>query len=214
MVDFQRNTCFGCVSLVKCFRLKWSALSIAPHLLEALIHLLQILALIVEILEIKCTIDLPIAHRRNHITQIRFIFGVAARNGRIPVVRAVIRCISGNPIEATEAVERHCPLRSEHLLIGVRRAELRETALNGVFPCLIIVVGEMIITDDFWSIKAFVNHGVHTRLERKLEALSQVVFDIHIAIPKEIFGERKIHLLLATREVAHLQMIESAVHVG
>ena len=72
----------------------------------------------------------------------------------------------------------------------------------------------MIITDNFWSIKAFVNHGVHTRLERKLEALSQVVFDIHIAIPKEIFGERKIHLLLATREVAHLQMIESAVHVG
>ena len=72
----------------------------------------------------------------------------------------------------------------------------------------------MVIADDFRRIETFVNHGVHTRLERKLEALGEVVFDIHIAIPEEIFGERKIHLLLATREVAHLQMIEGAVHVG
>ena len=173
--------------MVERLRLKWPSLCVSSHLLETLVHLLEILALVIEILKIERSICLPIAHGCYHISQIRIVVSIATRNSRIPVVCAIIGSIGGNPIEAAEAVERYCPLCSKHLLIGVRRAELRETALNGVFPCFIIIVGKMIVTNNLRSIQSLIYHGVHTRLERKFEALGEVVFDIHIAVPEKVF---------------------------
>ena len=62
---------------------------------------------------------------------------------------------------------------------------------------------------------AFVNDGVHSRLEGELDILGKVVFDIYITVPCEVLAEGEVHIVNCTTcEVAHFHMRESTMHIG
>ena len=83
------------------------------------------------------------------------------------------------------------------MLIGVRLTPFRQRALDGVLPCLVFIVVELFVEiaafEDLRRVLTLVDDGVHCALERELHVLRQVVFDIDVTVPGEVFAESQVH---------------------
>ena len=80
---------------------------------------------------------------------------------------------------------------------------------------MVELVVEIVAFQDLRRVLAFINDGVHRGLEGELHVLGQVVFDIDVAVPREVLAESEVGRIgHGVGEVAHLQMAEGAVHVG
>ena len=155
----------------------------------ALGHRFPVFGFTVPGLEIDTSVHLPVLHAAHDITMVDT---VGRRSGAGPVIIGVIGRIRREGIQTRDTVERYVPRSGEDLLIGVGLTPFSERVLDRIFPCLVLVVIELVVEitglQDLRRVLTFINHGVHRRLEAELDVLGEVILDIHISIPSEVLA--------------------------
>ena len=180
----------------------------------ALRHGFPVVGLVVPCLKVDTSVHLPCLRTANDISSVKTL-RCRSRSG--PVIVGIVRSIGAQSIEIRNTVKRHIPRSGKHLLVGVRRAETSQRTLNRVFPGLVMVMVEFLVKvtrfENFRRVFAFVDNRVHGRLEGELHVLRQVIFDIDIAVPSEVFAISEIHIGCLACQVAHFHVTESTMHV-
>ena len=94
--------------------------------------------------------------------------------------------------------------------------------LNRIFPRFIVIVLKtqvFVHIQYFWRVISLVHGRVHGRLEGELDVLGQVILEVKVSIPREVFGECQFHFVVSCSsqicciEITHFEVCECTTHV-
>ena len=177
---------------------------------------LPVFRLTVPGLEVDTSVYLPTLQRADGVTAVDTI---RRRSSTCPVVIRIVRTVSRQGVKPRDTVKRYVPGSREDLLIGVRRTEFSQRALDRISPRLILVMVELLVkiaaVQNLRRVQTFIDDGIHRALETELHVLGQVVFDIDMTIPGEVLAVSQVHRLCTRAgQVTQFHVTERTVHIG
>ena len=175
---------------------------------ETLVHLLKVVAVVVELFEVELAVHVYCPLAVDGIAQCRAIFHLRAS---LPSIGAAVRNVAGNPVEDGKLVYGQL-VADLHVLVVVKRpAEMPEAMFHGILPHLVFVGVKVLV---YLHVR-LLHLGLGSTLESEVQSLEDVPSQLEVAVPEETLAEggRNGSLVLQVFQVSLLQFVVSAVDV-